>query len=372
MAELITSPAGDRYVAVIDVSGWQLAYAGNGKLRPGAKAPDLRKSVDLGVAGVIARVGNGRTFDQSFPMFAAAAEEAGLPLGAYYYAQPNSLDAVDAADLVMQWLDGAATELPVMLDLEEYHGNTLGRVELGAWVARWLARIEELDGRRPLLYAGAAFANENTLAGDFSTFDTMQPRYPRHGTRPPVELDEWVAWLPWNREPRYSKPLGAWDGWQFSSDGAGPAYGMPSDAATDRLDLNIVREAVWQRWQTSTEPPEWSAPMTALRLNTSTEPRLVDTRKGAGKTVRKVTVDVGDPAATAAIVNLVVLGSDAHGFGTAWATGTPKPSPASCINYAPNATVANAILVATTAGKFDLELLAPAHVVVDLVGVITP
>ena len=112
--------------------------------------------------------------------------------------------------------------------------------------------------------------------------------------------------------------------------------------------------------------------MTALRMNTSTKPRVLDTRDGAGDLVRKVTVDVGDPAATAAIVNLVVLGSDANGYGVAWAHGTPKPSPASCINYAANATTANAILVATTAGKFDLELRAPAHVLVDVVGVITP
>ena len=62
----------------------------------------------------------------------------------------------------------------------------------------------------------------------------------------------------------------------------------------------------------------------------------------------------------------------ANGYGVAWAHGTPKPSPASCINYAANATTANAILVATTAGKFDLELRAPAHVLVDVVGVITP
>jgi len=119
--------------------------------------------------------------------------------------------------------------------------------------------------------------------------------------------------------------------------------------------------------------PEWSAPMTALRLNTSTRPRVLDSRQAAGAPlVRKVVVDVGDPAATAAIVNVTVTGSDAAGYGTAWAAGTSKPSPASCINYNANDTVANTILVATTAGKFNIELLAPAHVIVDLVGVITP
>ena len=117
-------------------------------------------------------------------------------------------------------------------------------------------------------------------------------------------------------------------------------------------------------------PPSWSEPMTALRLNTSTTPRLVDTR--SGNPVRKVAVDVGDPAATAAIVTVTVVATGLGGYGTAWAAGTPKPSPSSCINFAAGEVVANTTLVATTAGRFDIELNTPAHVIVDLVGVITP
>ena len=111
--------------------------------------------------------------------------------------------------------------------------------------------------------------------------------------------------------------------------------------------------------------------MTALRLNPSTEPRLVDPRHEVGWPSRRRVVDVGDPAATAAIVNLTVLGSTVGGFGTAWADGTPKPA-SSCINFGVGDIIANCILVATTGGRFVVELNTPAHLLVDLVGVITP
>lgn len=383
--DIITDPAGRRFVAVLDVSGWQLAYAGNGRLEPGAKAPDLRKAKTLGVAGIIARIGNGTSFDHSFPLVAAAAGIAGLPLGAYYYAQPNRLDPAPAAELVIRWLDeldavAGHGELPIMLDLEEYHGATLSAIALGAWTRRWLGRIAELDGgRRPILYAGAAFANENTIAGTLAGWDTIQPRYARGTQVPPVDPADWPAWIRWDREPRHTEILGDWEGYQFTSSGHWPSYGGPPDAATDRVDLNIIHEAAWQRWANPLEL-EWSPPMSALHMAAPAR-RIVDTRTdgdrkpvAADSTFTIPIPDDHEPGA--AVVTVTVTQTAGPGHLVLWGDELPDPATSS-LNYGASATVANTTLVAVgrdaAGGRVVRGMLrgAGAHIIVDLIAVIS-
>lgn len=379
---VIVDPAGRRFVPVLDVSGWQLAYAGNGKLRPGAKAPDLRKAVALGVAGIIARIGNGTSYDHSFPLVAGAAAAAGLPLGAYYYAQPNRLDASAAAELVIGWLDklGAGTGgLPIMLDLEEYHGDDLTPAQLGAWTRRWLERIAELDGgRRPILYAGAAFANENTIGGTLAGWDTIQPRYARATAVPPVDPADWHTWIRWDREPRHTPVLGDWEGYQFTSSGHWPSYGGPTDAATDRVDLNIVHEAAWHRW---THPAtDWSPPMSALHMAAPAR-RIVDTRTdddrkpvAADSTFTIPIPDDHEPGA--AVLTVTVTQTAGPGHLVLWGDELPDPATSS-LNYGASATIANTTLVAVgrdAAGRRVVRGMlrgAGAHIVVDLIAVIS-
>lgn len=355
--QLVTSPAGDLYVPVLDVSGWQLDYAGNGRLNPGADRPELGLAARQGIAGVIARVGNGTSLDESFALFAGAARDAGLPLGAYYYAQPNRLGPVEAADLVIAWLDNTAElaghgELPVMLDLEEYHGTPLTPADLGAWVTAWLDRIAERDaGRRPIIYAGAAFANPRTVDADLSRWDTIQPRYARNYAVPPVDPADWANWIRWDREPLHTPTLGDWEGYQFTSSGHWPAYGGPLDAATDRVDLNIVHLAAWERWVgTNTNRPSWRPPMTALHM-LEAEARIVDTRDDIGLTdvVNESTfvIDLGDlpddaPDPFAAVVNITVVGPTRPGHVVLWGNEIANTSK---LNAAAGQTIANTTLV---------------------------
>lgn len=235
-------------------------------------------------------------------------------------------------------------------------------------------RITILGAREGAL--SAATADRNDLGEAICLFGYFQPGHRLSEQPTDRELEGMAFAVAWSIAHGWSAPdtrvLGHRDN---------PAHPGATSCPGDHLYRHVpaIGRRALELLELAARPtppppsrPSWSEPMTALRMNTSTEPRIVDTRQANGAPVRRLTVDVGDQAATAAIVNLAVVGSSAPGYGVAWAAGTPKPAPASCINYGPNDVVANAILVATTAGRFELELAAPAHVIVDLVGVITP
>jgi GH25 family lysozyme M1 (1,4-beta-N-acetylmuramidase) len=375
---IIRNPAGVELVAFLDVSGWQFAYAGSGRLNPGATPPDYRKAAARGVAGVIARIGNGTSVDESFALGYAPAKAAGLAVGAYYYAQPNRLTGPAAAELAVRWLEPYELELPLMLDLEEYHGAELPDAALTRWVRDWLERVAELTGRRPLLYAGNAFANDTTLDGSFADYDTVQPRYPRGNTAPPSELELWAAWIPWDRPPVTNAVLGAWDAWQFSSSARWPDFGGPADAAVDRLDVNVVPVDVWRRWTPSAPSHEWSSPMTALHM-LEPEVRIVDTRTGhgLGRPAAGVTFELELPAdhdPRAAVVHVTTVGAVAPGYLELYGT---VPGGTSKLNYTPAdpSPQANTTLVAVgrnAAGRPVIRgrMTTSAELIVDLVGVI--
>jgi len=377
---VLTTPVGE-LVAFLDVSGWQFAYAGSGKLNPDAQPPDYHRAAAAGVAGVIARIGNGTTLDESFELGYRPAKEAGLAVGAYYYAQPNRLAPFAAAELVAGWLDRYELDLPVMLDLEEYHGTPLAPDALGWWVRTWLTAIETLTGRRPLLYAGHAFANQTTVAGSLAEWETVQPRYPRGSTRPPSTLADWPDWIPWDRPPVANAVLGRWVAWQFSSSARWPDFGAPADADVTLLDVNVVPVDVWRRWTATPAPDlihEWSPPMTALHL-AEPELRIIDTRVTLGIARPPVNAEFefelpADHNPGAAIVHVTIVNPQGAGYLELYGTtsgGTSK------LNYNPGdrSPQANTTLVAVgrnAAGKPVIRgrMNAPADIVVDLVGVI--
>jgi GH25 family lysozyme M1 (1,4-beta-N-acetylmuramidase) len=266
-------------VGVIDSSGWQFNYKGSGKLNPGAASPNFQGAVGQGVVGIIHRIGNGTSLDQSFTRTYHAAKTAGLKIGAYYYGQPGRMTAQAAVDTTQFMLNGYDLDLPVMLDLEAYYGDTLSKNNLAAWVNHYLVGMSEKGQHPAILYAGAAFANTNTI-GDVSTWDTIQPRYYKYGVRPLSSVESWPGFINWDRQPRYTSVLGDWEGYQFTSDLFAPDFGFPRDAATDRLDGNLVRKATWDSWQRNVTPPPPPPPPPAPPVETGEyEMKLVTPRR---------------------------------------------------------------------------------------------
>ena len=243
------------YVPFIDVSGWQFKYI-NGNVAPDARPPNYHVAKSAGFGGCIHRIGNGTKIDLSFGLGYAASRAAGFPYGAYYYAQPNTLTGAQSAQRCNTWLGGYPDlELPLMLDFEAYNGVNLSPTAMYRWLREFFDEAERIFGRPALLYAGSAFAKPTTVAGSLADIDTVQPRYSRNYEQPPINLDDWASWIRWDRPPNVNSVLGDWEGWQFSSSAAWRAYGGPIDSTTDRLDVNIVPLADWNRWLPVVAPP---------------------------------------------------------------------------------------------------------------------
>lgn len=245
MVRAMTTP---QLVPVLDTSGWQTAYIKNGRVRPDPQRPELTLAADRGVEGIFHRIGNGRSFDESAPLFYGAAIDADLDFGVYYYVQVNSLPPSQAGQLIERWLTENEIELdlPVMLDLEDMNGPDVSKLHMAEYIRQLADEVELFTGRRPILYSAAWWWNQR-VEGDFTDFDTMQARYARQGTQPPSDPSQWWDFTR-GVEPRTMVGTRPWDGYQFTAELNGGDFGIRPDAATQHLDGNLVRLEAWQRW----------------------------------------------------------------------------------------------------------------------------
>ena len=160
---------------------------------------------------VFAKATEGRAFvDPMYAINRSGAEAAGLLFGAYHFAQPDERpnDPIREADhFVDHALLGPGNLLPV-LDIERTGG--LSQAEVTEWILRWLGRVAERLGVRPIVYT-------SPNGWDNRTGDTTAVAAAGYTVL-------WVAH--WNvSSPRL--PAEDWNGngwtfWQYTSDGSLP------------------------------------------------------------------------------------------------------------------------------------------------------
>jgi lysozyme len=86
-----------------------------------------------------------------------AAKDAGLIRGAYHFGHPGK-SATEQADFFVRIVERqgyGAGDLPLVLDLETDDG--LSSTSVATWTQTFLTRVEQLTGRKPILYTGAFF-----------------------------------------------------------------------------------------------------------------------------------------------------------------------------------------------------------------------
>jgi GH25 family lysozyme M1 (1,4-beta-N-acetylmuramidase) len=160
---------------------------------------------------VFAKATEGRAFvDPMYLINKAGAEAAGLLFGAYHFAQPDDRSndpLVEADHFVDHALLHPGNLLPV-LDIERTGG--LSQDEVTAWILRWLDRVTERLGVRPIVYTSPG-------GWDARTGDTTAV----------AEAGYTVLWVAhWGVEsPRL--PANDWNGngwtfWQYTSQGSVP------------------------------------------------------------------------------------------------------------------------------------------------------
>lgn len=129
----------------------------------------------------------------------AAAGSVGLARGAYHYAQPSG-STDDAVRQARYYVAATGTmhgghDLPPVLDLEEDNGASAS--QLVAWAKAWLAEVQRLTGRAPMIYTYLNFWQTkmaNTAA--LSSYRLWFARYTNDPSQvvPPGGWSTWTFW----------------------------------------------------------------------------------------------------------------------------------------------------------------------------------
>lgn len=154
----------------------------------------------------------------------AAAGAAGMYRGAYHFARPKlpvSTAVADARHFVsITGTMRGPRDLPPVLDLEVSGG--LRPADLNAWAAAWLAEVERLTGRRPIIYTGYYFWQDQMAA-----------------TRQFADHRLWLAQYNGRSAPdKVPSAWGAWSFWQYTSTGSVP--GMVGNVDLNRYCCSDV------------------------------------------------------------------------------------------------------------------------------------
>ncbi|HYH91636.1 MAG TPA: GH25 family lysozyme [Candidatus Saccharimonadales bacterium] len=158
------------------------------------------------------------TADTAYGSNRAGARAAGLTVGAYHYANPDSApsDAVNEARWFLQHAAISSGDLRPVLDLEVSNG--LAPSSLTTWAQTWLAEVTSATGVRPIIYTNASFWSTSMANTDW---------FARNGYT--------VLWIAhWTTASQPNVPAGGWGGkgwtfWQYSSTGTVPGIDGPVD-----------------------------------------------------------------------------------------------------------------------------------------------
>lgn len=171
---------------------------------------------ELGVDFVILRVGTSLGKDPAFEADYAAAKEAGLKVGAYFYAYSTTVGGtVKDAFSVLDWIEGKQFEYPIYFDIEDPTLETLDKSHLTDMCFAF-AEVLQSNG-----YFCGMYMNNEWLTRLIDTerivnnFDVWYARYALDGTPAPWELNEFV----WAEE--YGENMGMW---QYSRNGYFDGY----------------------------------------------------------------------------------------------------------------------------------------------------
>lgn len=184
-----------------------------------------------------ARISDGLgAVDGTFAGNWASMKAAGVLRGAYQFFEPGE-DEVAQANLVTSRVghlgDG---DLPVMLDMEVTGGQAPATI--AAKARHWLQIVEQATGKKPLIYTGAYFWEDNVRDTSFGSYGLVIAAY---GPTCPSVPNGWSNWLFW----QYSDGGGQLDHDVFNGSAAqlaalagagGPTY--PELVASSPVDVN--------------------------------------------------------------------------------------------------------------------------------------
>jgi lysozyme len=200
----------DEVVRGIDVS----YYQGN---------IDWAEVAGAGYQFAIARINHGDFMDPEFDDNWAGIKSVGMIRGAYQYFDPGG-DVSWQAQVVIDKLGKIAPgDLPAVIDVESTDG--LPPAQVAQAVGEWLALVEEGTGKKPIIYTGKYFWQDNVQTDEFNDHKLWHAQYP-NACQPPAAPPDCGS---------CANIADQWDDifvWQYSSSGSVPGI-------AGNVDMNV-------------------------------------------------------------------------------------------------------------------------------------
>jgi lysozyme len=131
--------------------------------------------------------------DTKFHQNWTGARAAGVLRGAYQFFRENE-DPIAQADLLLDTMGPLEPDdLPPAIDIESVDGSN--PTELVSNVGKWLHRVEDATGRKPILYTGRPFWDTN--AGGSMAYAAYGLWIPNWGVSCPSISNAWSSWVVW-------------------------------------------------------------------------------------------------------------------------------------------------------------------------------
>ena len=187
----------------IDISKWQSVGTGD-------QAADF----------VICKATEGTGYvDPSCDKHYQRAKQQGKLLGAYHFARPDKNSAEAEAEFFVKNVKGYIKHAILVLDWEWLDPNNKGPWLNPSWAKRWLDKVYELTGVRPLIYMSATVINDYGLdwsavakdyglwiAGYPNKYNVKNPPEPTVNDMP-YKIGAWKFWVIW----QYTSSAGTLD-----------------------------------------------------------------------------------------------------------------------------------------------------------------
>ena len=172
----------DRYTGVqgADVSKYQANF-------------DWEAQKNAGMTFGIARISDGTTYiDEYFDRNWSELKRLGMIRGAYQYFRPAQ-DVTAQANMVVAKLGRLGPgDLPAVIDVESNGG--LSSAQVSAKVKEWLQIVEAGTGKKPIIYTGPYFWQDNVGDATLGGYPLWIAHY---GTTCPLIPDGWSKWSFW-------------------------------------------------------------------------------------------------------------------------------------------------------------------------------
>jgi lysozyme len=182
-------------------------------------AIDWRQVASAGKRFAFVRASAGTlTADTAYWTNRSGARAAGLAVGSYHFANPDTAfnDAGNEASWFLQNSAITSGDLIPVLDLETANG--LSPASLTAWAQTWLSQVSATTGVRPIIYTTPKFWSTSMADTDWFARNGYAVLWIAHWTtagEPAIPADGWGG--------------NGWSFWQHSSSGLVPGIGGPVD-----------------------------------------------------------------------------------------------------------------------------------------------